>query len=96
MTRAMNKPEHFFHWLGTELENFIHTPISNNHRFHYGQELILTAKRLIDGLSWEERQQVFAFLTSSHIKHIGNFVIPYDKREEYDWIEGVLATIEAF
>jgi len=51
---------------------------------------------LLDRMPENERDQVLNGIkgvTETHM--LGNYEIPYDNRNHYDWIEGILATLQA-
>ncbi len=89
----MNASE-FITWFGNELRDLIHT-ISVTDRFEPSRDLVNRAIDNLKELPSIERNRVKDLLDASHQTWlIGNFRIPYDIRADFDWIEGIVATIE--
>ncbi len=85
----------FIKWFGSELQSLSHI-INDTERFSASRDVANKAIDNLMGLSPIDRTQVLDLLITSHESRIiGNFQIPFDKRNEFDTIEGLLATIEA-
>jgi hypothetical protein len=86
----------FINWFGGELQRLIDTTNITN-RLSASRSLVADAINKLEELPQIERERVQDLLmTSYQSRVIGDFRIPHDIREEYDWIEGILATIEAY
>ena len=91
----MNANE-FINWFGSELKILIRTTNDTN-RFTASRELVKRAINYLSEIPPMDRDLVLAGLIESHQSWtIGNFQVPFDKRDEFDSIEGILATIEAY
>jgi hypothetical protein len=89
----MNADE-FIKWFGNELENLLRTTNDTN-RFTASRELVNQAIQTLEALPSIERARIQDLLVASYQSGlIGDFRIPFDIREEYDWIEGILATLK--
>jgi hypothetical protein len=86
----------FLVWLGNQLRNLGQVPVENDRRFDATLELVKTAMESLDNMSTVERNQVFHALNDvPKTNMLRDYRIPYDIRDHYDWIEGILATLEA-
>jgi len=81
-------------WLGSKLQAMVQIPVDNNQRFNASKKIIDKSFAIFDNMPIEQLEKLReAFSDSFDTKIIGNYPIPYDIRDSYDWIEGVLATI---
>ncbi len=84
----------FIKWFGSELQDLIRTTSVVN-RFEPSRALVNRAIATLKELPSIELTLVRDFLDASHRTWmIGDFRIPYDIRDDFDWIEGIVATIE--
>lgn len=85
----------FITWLSNEL---IQAESSSTKPGFLEEARELVNKAIIQyaNLPMDEKAEVFRNITTAHTSgSLGNYTIKYDKREEYDYMEGLLATIEA-
>ena len=91
------EPHDFLVWLGSQLEMMVQEPVEDNHRFNAAQELVQMAINLLSKMSDTNRiivrDKVIDYFST---RIIGNYKIRVDIRETYDWIEGVVATIDGY
>jgi hypothetical protein len=81
---------------GDELQKLVRAT-DNTNRFTASKELVDRMFHSLEELPPAERARFQVLLIDSHQSGmIGDFRIPFDLRDEYDWIEGILATIEGF
>jgi hypothetical protein len=86
----------FVKWLGTELQNLVQIPFDAN-RFEASCDLVQRAFDEIMNSNPNEQYQIRDELNKvPKSRKMGDYQIPYDIRDDYDTIEGVLATIEGF
>ena len=84
----------FVTWLAIELGDLIGATDGTN-RFTASQDLINKTKHILDAFPPNEVTRIrIALREVANTGYIGDFRIPYDVREENDWIEGILATIK--
>ena len=82
----------FLEWLGNQLEILIKSPVGDS-RMLIGRELVQDAFNLLDRMASEDILSIMNWLSDPSIDVIGDFDLPKDKRDDWDWVEGVLATI---
>ncbi len=82
----------FLEWLGNQLESIIVSPVGDS-RLLIGRELVQDAFNLLDNMASKDIQSVVNCLQDPSIDAIGNFDLPKDERDDWDWVEGILATI---
>ena len=88
-------PDDFLEWLGQELASMVTVPIEDQERFQACELILKRSIEKFKTMSSEEKAKIYANLLG-HQESIGGFQIPYDIRDEYDFIEGVIATIQWF
>jgi hypothetical protein len=90
-----NKQE-FNTWLGEEIRNLLMIQ-DTSLRFNKCRNLINRVMNKFAHASTAERKAALDTLMQSRTNgNIGEFKIKTDNRNEYDWIEAIFATIEAY
>lgn len=88
--------DEFSLWLGNEFQNLIQIQDAST-RFDEGKNIVSILINKYTHASANERKNALDSVIKSHEKgKIGNFIIDFDKRNEYDTIEAILSTIEAY
>jgi hypothetical protein len=83
-------------WLGEEISNLLMNQDASI-RFNESKNLINRVMNKFAHASTAERKAALDMLMQSLTNgNIGEFNIKTDDRNEYDWIEAIFATIEAF
>jgi hypothetical protein len=88
-------PIDFLEWLGDKLEGLVSSPVVDS-RLAMGQGIVQDAFDLFTSMAREDIQSVMNYLVDPSIEIIGNFNLPRDQRDDWDWIEGILATIQGY
>jgi hypothetical protein len=81
-------------WLGLELQNLILKTVPRD-RFEPSRDPVGKTINILSEMPQKDRARILDLLvTSNQSKKIGDFRWPFDIRDDNDWIDAIIATIE--
>jgi len=92
MKPTTKNPQEFMIWLGNEFETVV---LTNSDSFQRRKKLIEDALNLLGAMNAEEKAEVArAFQEFHRSGKVGDYVVRRDVRDEYDFAEEIIATLE--